>query len=54
MILIQAYLSIRKKEDELESVFKDLKSKHDKYSLPVVVSSGLYDDMDSPPDIPSF
>lgn len=42
-------------------MFKDLKSKHgDRFSLPQLklwsrmVSSGLHDDMDSPPDIPAF
>lgn len=54
-------LKRQEKEEELESVFKELKSKHgDKFSLPQLklwsrmVSTGLHEDMDSPPDIPAL
>jgi len=54
-------LKRQEKEEELEIVFKDLKSKHgDKFSLPHLklwsrmVNNGLHEDMDSPPDIPAF
>ena len=51
----------QEKEEELEGVFKDLKSKHgDKFSIPHLklwsrmISNGIHDDVDSPPDIPAF
>ena len=54
-------LKRQEKEEELESIFKDLKGMHaDKYSLPLLrlwarmISTGIHSDMNNPPDIPSF
>jgi len=51
----------QEREDQVDSVFADLKSKHnDKYTVPQLrlwsrmVCSSIYDDMDKPPDIPAF
>lgn len=47
------------KEDELDSIFKELKEKHeDKYSIPQLrlwarmISCGTHDDVDEPPHVP--
>jgi len=54
-------LKHQEKEEELQSIFKDLKGQHtDKYSLlqlrlwSRMATAGLHSDMDTPPDIPAF
>ena len=54
-------LKRQEREDQVDGVFKDLKSKHnDKYSVPQLrlwsrmISTSLHDDMDKPPNIPAF
>jgi len=54
-------LKRQEKEEELESIFKDLKSRHnEKYTLPQLklwvrmISSSIHSDMDTPPDVPAF
>ena len=49
------------KEDENESIFKDLREKHSiKYDTPQLrlwsrmIAAGIHDDYDEPPDIPAF
>ena len=51
----------QKKEDDVDSVFKQLKEKHDtKFSTPQLrlwarmVTNNLYDDLEEPPKIPAF
>ena len=51
----------QEKEEEVESVYKDLKEKHgSKYDTPRLrlwsrmICSNLHEDMDNPPDIPAF
>ena len=51
----------QKKEDEVDTVFKELKEKHDtKFSMTQLrlwarmVSNDLHDDLDEPPNIPAF
>ena len=54
-------LKRQEREDELESIFKDLKTKHqEKYTLPQLrlwarmIVSNLHGDKDNPPDVPAF
>ena len=51
----------QEREDQVDNVFADLKSKHnEKYTGPQLrlwsrmVCSGIHDDMDKPPDVPAF
>ena len=54
-------LKRQEREDQMDEVFKDLKSKHnDKYSVPQLrlwsrmICMNLHDDRDKPPNIPAF
>ena len=54
-------LKRQEREDQIDEVFKDLKSRHnDKYSVPQLrlwsrmICTNLYDGMDKPPNIPAF
>ena len=54
-------LKRQEREDQIDGIFKDLKSKHrDKYSVPQLrlwsrmICTGIHDDMDKPPNIPAF
>ena len=54
-------LKRQEREDQMDEVFKDLKSKHnDKYSVPQLrlwsrmICTSLHDDTEKPPNIPAF
>ena len=58
---IDTSLKCQERGDQIDEVFKDLKSRHnDKYSVlqlrlwSRMICTSLYDDMDKPPNIPAF